>query len=221
MRDTLTHLAAAATAGAIEVLARLVTAVRADWDGVEPVPGRRVYYANHCSNGDFVLIWTILPHRLRRDVRPVAGADYWLSSPLKRFIGRHVFNAVLIDRTGTGPREAPVEQMAEALDRGSSLILFPEGTRNLTERPLLNFKSGLYHLALARPEVDLVPVWIENLNRVMPKGEIVPIPLLCRVRLGAPVRLTPGEGRDAFLSRSREALLALAPETASTSKTPA
>ena len=211
MRHLLTRLAATACAGAIEVFARLVTAVRADWIGVEPVPGTRVYYANHASNGDFVLVWAVLPSRLRARVRPVAGADYWLATKLKSFIGRHVFNAVLIDRKGEGPREAPVERMAEALDAGSSLILFPEGTRNLTDEALLPFKTGLYHLARARPEVDLVPVWIENLNRVMPKGEIVPIPLLCRVRFGAPVRLDAEEGKDAFLARARASLLALSP----------
>ncbi len=212
MRHLLIRLAATACAGGIEVFARLVTAVRADWVGVEPVPGTRVYYANHASNGDFVLIWAVLPSRLRALVRPVAGADYWLATKLKSFIGRHVFNAVLIDRTGGGAKEAPVEQMAEALDDGASLILFPEGTRNLTGEALLPFKSGLFHLAVARPAVDLVPVWIENLNRVMPKGEVVPIPLLCRVRFGAPVRLAEGESKDAFLARSRTALLDLSPK---------
>ncbi|SFJ66950.1 lysophospholipid acyltransferase family protein [Jannaschia pohangensis] len=210
----LTELAATLCAGGIEVFARLVTAVRAEWVGVEPVPGKRVYYANHCSNGDFVLIWTVLPDPLRRATRPVAGADYWTATKLKHFIGRDVFNAVLIDRTGEGPRERPVELMSEALDEGSSLILFPEGTRNLTDAPLLPFRTGLFHLAEARPEVDFVPVWIENLNRVMPKGEVVPIPLLCRVRFGAPLRIEIGEDRDAFLTRTRDALLAMSPEAA-------
>ena len=85
------------------------------------------------------------------------------------------------------------------------------GTRNISEANLLPFKSGLYHLAKARPDVEFVPVWIENLNRVMPKGEIVPIPLLCSVTLGAPVALGADEEKAAFLERSRNALLALAP----------
>lgn len=203
------RLAASATAGAIELFARLITAVRAEWQGVEPAPGQRVYYANHASNGDFVLIWAVLPKRLRDRVRPVAGADYWLAGRIKRFIGRHVFNAVLIDRTGTGPKEGPVNQMAAALDDGSSLILFPEGTRNLTDETLLPFKTGLYHLAKARPDTDFIPVWIDNLNRVMPKGEVVPVPLLCKVTFGAPQRLD-GDDKDAFLTRTRAALLALA-----------
>jgi 1-acyl-sn-glycerol-3-phosphate acyltransferase len=123
-----------------------------------------------------------------------------------------VFNAVLFDRTPASQEVNPVTRMIAALDDGALLILFPEGTRNLTEARLLPFKSGLYHLAKARPDVALVPVWIENLNRVMPKGEIVPIPLLCTVTFGAPLQLGPGEDKGAFLARGRAALLGLAPQ---------
>lgn len=204
------RLAAAALGRAILFLARLVTAVRGIWAGIEPVPGRRVYFANHGSNGDFVLIWTVLPPRLRAATRPVAAADYWLSSRLRAFVGREVFNAVLIERAREARTEDPVAQMVAALDSGASLILFPEGTRNTTAERLLPFRTGLYHLARARPEVDLVPVWIENLNRVMPKGEIVPVPLLCTVSFGAALRIEDGEAKAAFLARARGALLRLA-----------
>jgi len=200
---------ASITAMAIVLLARVVTAVRAIWDGVEPVPSNRVYFANHTSNGDFVLIWTVLPPPLRRRTRPVAAADYWLTSKARTFIGREVFNAVLIDRNPETREDDPVTQMASALDEGSSLIIFPEGTRNTGDEALLPFKSGLFHLATQRPEVDLVPVWIENLNHVMPKGEVFPIPLICTVRFGEAMRLDAGESKDAFLARGREALLAL------------
>ena len=169
---------ASLSANAIVLFARLVTAVRAIWDGVEPVSSKRVYFANHTSNGDFVLIWAVLPPYIRWRTRPVAGSDYWLTSKLKTFIGRDVFNAVLIDRNPESREDDPIAQMAEALDDGSSLILFPEGTRNMGEDALLPFKTGLYHLATQRPDVDLVPVWIENLNQVLPKGEIFPIPLM-------------------------------------------
>ena len=101
--------------------------------------------------------------------------------------------------------------MVAALDEGASLIFFPEGTRNTTEARLLQFRSGLYRIAMARPHVELVPVWIENLNRVMPKGEIIPIPLLCTVTFGGPVRPVEGEDMPAFLTRARASLLALAP----------
>jgi 1-acyl-sn-glycerol-3-phosphate acyltransferase len=199
-------------ATAVAGFARLVTGVRGEWRGCGPEPRRRVYFANHRSHGDFVLIWTILPPALRRATRPVAGSDYWLKGKMRRFVGERVFQAVLIDRNPQTRNADPIATMAAALDR-NSLILFPEGTRNTTDEPLLAFKSGLYHLAKARPDVEFVPVWIENLNRVMPKGEIVPIPLLCSVTIGAPVALATDEEKAAFLARSRNALLALAPTT--------
>jgi 1-acyl-sn-glycerol-3-phosphate acyltransferase len=201
--------AAKAAGQVISLFARFMTAPRAIWQGIEPVPHQRVYYANHTSNGDFVLIWTVLPPHLRRQTRPVAALDYWLTSPLRAFIGRDVFNAVLIDRRPEARTEDPVSQMASALDKGASLILFPEGKRNSADEPLLPFKSGLYHLAKARPEVDLVPVWIANLNKVMPKGEIIPVPLICTVTFGAPLHLTPDEAKDDFLARASTALLSL------------
>ena len=209
MIPALRAFAAKLTGQAISTFARFITAPRAIWLGIEPVPIQRIYFANHSSNGDFVLLWTTLPAPLRRRTRPVAALDYWLTSPLRAFIGREVFNAVLIDRRPEARAEDPVAQMAAALDQGSSLIIFPEGQRNISDAELLPFKSGLFHLAKARPGVDLVPVWIANLNRVMPKGEVIPVPLICTLTFGAPLHLSEGEPKDAFLARATQALLAL------------
>lgn len=198
------------------LFAQLITAVRGIWAGVEPVNRCRIYYANHRSHGDFVLVWTVLPPVLRSRTRPVAGSDYWLKSKLKSFIGKHVFNAVLIDRTAENRDVDPVEQMAQALKSGSSLILFPEGTRNTSENPLLPFKSGLYHLARQVPQAEIVPVWIDNLNNVMPKGEVVPVPLICTVTFGEPVAVTESDTKEEFLARAEQALLTLSPETRGT-----
>jgi 1-acyl-sn-glycerol-3-phosphate acyltransferase len=199
----------AITSRAITAFARLWTGVRPDWRGCLPETRQRIYFANHASHGDFVLIWSVLPKELRDRTRPVAGADYWRKSKLREFLGGEVFKAVLIERQAEARAEDPIQQMAEALDAGDSLILFPEGTRNMTEEPLLPFKSGLYNLALARPSVELVPTWIDNLSRVLPKGEFMPLPLLCSVTFGAPLTLGEGEDRKAFLDRARGALLAL------------
>lgn len=196
----------------ITTFARLVTAVQPVWQGMDPaILRQRVYFANHVSHGDFVLIWSVLPPRQRRMTRPVAGADYWRRGTLRRFIGEDVFNSLLIERDAGDRTGDPVNQMAQALDAGASLILFPEGTRNLGDDPLLAFKTGLYWLAKSRPDIDLVPVWIDNLNRVLPKGAIVPVPLMCRVIFGAPMRIAPDEAKDDFLDRTRNALLALKP----------
>lgn len=197
----------------IVVFARAMTAVRAIWpeSGLPKQPC--IYFANHSSHGDFILIWAVLPPWVRSRTRPVAGAEYWLATKLKRFIGQDVFNAVLIERDREKRTGDPIARMAEAVDGGSSLILFPEGTRNETDEPLLPFRSGLFNLATLKPEIDLVPVWIDNLNRVMPKGEIVPVPLICTVTFGDAMRMLPYESREAFLERTRSALLALSPKT--------
>jgi 1-acyl-sn-glycerol-3-phosphate acyltransferase len=200
-----------ATQSAVTLFARFITAVRAEWTGHPPDTRPRVYFANHVSHGDFVLVWTVLPTPVRNRTRPVAGAEYWLRGPIRRFIGRHVFNAVLVERDRDGRTQDPIQQMASALAEGSSLILFPEGTRNLTEVPLLPFKSGLYRLGLAQPGAEMVPVWIANLNRVMPKGEMIPVPIVCTVSFGLPMRLREGEEKTAFLERARAALLSLRP----------
>lgn len=199
-------------ATAIVLFARAVTAVRGLFIGITPDATQRIYFANHASHGDFVLVWTVLPPRLRKVTRPVAASEYWLASGLRRFIGQKVFNALLIDRDPATRRADPVEQMALALDEGASLIVFPEGTRNLTDAPLLPFRSGLYHLARARPQVELVPVWIDNLNRVLPKGGIVPVPLICTVSFGTPMHLAADESKDAFLARATAALIGLSPK---------
>lgn len=197
------------TSNAVTAFARLWTGVRPDWRGCAPEPGQRIYFANHASHGDFVLIWSVLPKELRDRTRPVAGADYWRKSRLKEFLGGNVFKAVLIERQAEARTDDPIQLMAQALDAGDSLILFPEGTRNMTDEPLLPFKSGLYNLALARPGVELVPTWIDNLSRVLPKGEFLPLPILCSVAFGAPLKLGEGEDRKEFLERARTALLEL------------
>lgn len=202
---------ASAVGSGLVLLVRFLTAARVNWDGIEPVPRQRVYFANHSSNADFPLIWTVLPPPLRRRTRPVAASDYWLKSKLRAFMIIDVFNAVPINRDAAhrDPDEDPVARMLAALNAGDSLIIFPEGGRNMGPEKALPFKSGLYHLAKARPDVDLVPVWVENINSLLPKGEVIPLPVIVTVTFGAPIHLTPGESKDAFLARAREALIAL------------
>ena len=205
------RLAARIVGHALALIARFVTAVRADWRGIEPVSRQRVYFANHVSNADMPMIWTVLPGHMRRQTRPVAAADYWLKTRLRAFVGPEVFNCVLVDRRPETRTEDPMENILNALDEGSSLIIFPEGKRNITEDLLLPFRSGLYNLGRARPDVDLVPTWVANLNKIMPKGEVIPLPLICTVTFGAPIHVEEGEDKDGFLRRAAAALVKLAP----------
>ena len=188
-------------------LIRLLTGAQARWQGCPPKAEQRIYFANHQSHADLVLMWAALPEELRGITRPIAAKDYWTKTALKRWITTSVFHAIYVDRVKTGDQD-PLEPLIEALTNGDSIILFPEGTRGNQEEPQ-SFKSGLYNLARKFPHVVLVPAWINNVQRVMPKGEVVPVPILCSVTFGAPIALQEGEDRGAFLTRARQAVLDL------------
>ena len=245
-------------------LVRLLTGAQARWWGCPPKAEQRIYFANHQSHIDLVMIWAALPQELRSITRPIAARDYWTNSPLKRWITTEVFNAIYVERGGSAPLPAelvtpaaapaaprervepsldampptadpvadgtqaelplaadearltpgspeallPLQPLIDALQSGDSIIIFPEGTRGHTGEPQ-KFKSGLYTLAQMFPEVVLVPAWIDNVQRVMPKGEVVPVPILCSVTFGAPVKVEDGEERRPFLDRARTAVIAL------------
>ena len=192
---------------ALAALARLITGAQGHWRGAPPKAEQRIYFANHQSHFDWVLIWAALPRELRAVTRPIAARDYWTSSKLKHWITREIFNAVYVNRQRTDD-EDPLEPLLEALRHGDSLVIFPEGTRGNKSDPAA-FKAGLFHLAEAFPEVPLIPAWIDNVQRVMPKGEVVPVPVLCSVTFGTPLTLQPDEEKRAFLARARDAVIAL------------
>jgi 1-acyl-sn-glycerol-3-phosphate acyltransferase len=200
-----------ASSTGLSALAWAVTGVTPIWNGSQPSDRQRIYFANHASHGDFILLSVCLPEEERARTRAVAAADYWGKTRLRRFIAEDILNSVLIHREWTEPERNPINAMLSVLDQGHSLILFPEGTRNLTEQPLQRFRSGLYNLSVARPDVELIPCWIENMSRVLPKGHFLPVPLLCRVVFGASLSVGSGEERVDFLKRAHAELLALRP----------
>ena len=188
-------------------LIRVLTGSQARWYGCPPKAEQRIYFANHQSHADLVLMWAALPRELRSITRPIAARDYWTKTPFREWITTAVFNAIYVVRERTADQD-PLEPLFEALDQGDSIILFPEGTRGHAEEPAA-FKAGLYNLTQRFPNVVLVPAWINNVQRVMPKGEVVPVPVLCSVTFGAPIHLEAGEERRAFLDRARSAVVSL------------
>jgi len=188
-------------------LVRLLTGAQARWHGCPPKAEQRIYFANHQSHADLVMIWAALPQELRARTRPIAAKDYWTKTPLRQWITTEVFHAVYVERERK-EGEDPLAPLITALAAGDSLILFPEGTRGFADEPA-PFKAGLYNLAIQFPEVVLVPAWIHNIQRFMPKGEVIPVPVLCSVTFGTPMQVEPGEERRAFLDRARAAVIAL------------
>ena len=202
-------------AGIIAGAARLISGVNARWLDSEPDPRPTIYFANHTSHLDFVVLWSSLPAEIRARTRPVAAQDYW-DMGLRRAIAVNVFRAVLVARhppnPGTlvapmDPRQA-IEHMLDAMGNDNSLILFPEGTRG-TGEAVAAFKSGLYYLCQRRPELRLVPAYLNNLNRILPKGEFLPVPFISRLTFGPALTLGADEAKPAFLARARAALCRL------------
>jgi 1-acyl-sn-glycerol-3-phosphate acyltransferase len=178
------------------------------WIGCKPSTAQRIYFANHTSHIDTLAIWSALPFELRDTTHPVAARDYW-GSGFKRYIATKALRAVLIDRARDDKNTNPLAPMIDMLQQGESLIIFPEGTRGSEPVPAA-FKSGLYRLAQQFPQAELIPVYLENLHRAMPKGAVLPIPMTCTVRFGSPVKLDADESKESFLTRARDAVLTLA-----------
>ena len=202
----------AMTAGTIAAAARLVSGVQVRWVDSEPDPRQAVYFANHSSHLDFVVLWSSLPAEVRAVTRPVAAQDYW-NEGLRRALAVNVFRAVLVARhsgkseASEDPRLA-IEHMLEAMGDSESLILFPEGTRGAGEE-VATFKSGLYYLCQQRSGLRLIPAYLHNLNRILPKGEFLPVPFISKLTFGPAMTLEAGEDKQAFLARAREAVCRL------------
>lgn len=189
-------------------MVRVVVGAQPRWMGCKPLPVLRIYYANHTSHFDALALWSALPAKLRANTRPVAAKDYW-STGIRAYIATKGFNALFIDRNADRSLGDPLAPLVEALQRGESLIIFPEGTRHAQALPGA-FKSGIFHLATRFPDAELVPVYLDNLYRSMPKGTYLPVPLTCSVRFGTPLARRTDEAKDVFLERARAGIVGLA-----------
>jgi 1-acyl-sn-glycerol-3-phosphate acyltransferase len=204
-------------ASVIAAVGRSISGVQVLWAGCRPEEKQRIYFANHTSHLDFVVLWSALPSEVRARTRPVAAQDYW-ERGVKAYLAKSVFRAVLIHRRGSAQAEQKeearaaartvIDQLAEAMGETESLILFPEGTRG-TGETIAPFRSGLYYLAKKKPEVELVPAYLENLNRILPKGEVLPVPLISMLTFGMPLHIGESEQKRDFLERARAAVTAL------------
>ncbi len=204
----------ALSASVIAACARALAGPSVRWVNCRPSSRQRIYFANHTSHLDFVVLWSVLPRKLRALTRPVAAKDYWISG-LKNRIAVNAFHALLVERSGKTVEGDPgavarntLEQLFQTLEAGSSLIIFPEGTRG-NGQEVGPFKSGIYHLWARRPDVQFVPVYLSNLNRILPKGEFLPVPVISRVVFGPGLKLEKNETKESFLLKAREAVCAL------------
>lgn len=193
------------TGAILALLARFFSGASIRWIDCQPDACQRVYFANHTSHLDAVVLWSALPPEVRCLTRPVAAKDYWTAGRIRRYLATRVFNAMLIDRTEIKVHQSPVDVMIREIGQTYSLIVFPEGGRTSGEE-IGEFKSGLYYLCKKRPDLELIPVYIDNMNRILPRGEVLPVPLLTSITFGPPMWLEAGEPKADFLFRAREAV---------------
>lgn len=192
------------TTGTLALIAKLLSGVSVRWIDCQPDTCQRVYFANHTSHLDALIIWSSLPAEVRDLTRPVAAKDYWVRGKVRPYLAKQ-FNALLIDRKEIKVHQSPVDLMIREIGNTHSLIVFPEGSRN-ADPDMKEFKSGLYYLSKKRPDLELVPVYIENLSRVLPRGEVLPVPLLTSIKFGPPIWLEYKESKMDFLNRARESV---------------
>ncbi|NQT13194.1 MAG: 1-acyl-sn-glycerol-3-phosphate acyltransferase [Planctomycetes bacterium] len=193
------------TGATLALIARFLSGASVRWIDSQPDRCQRVYFANHTSHLDALVIWASLPPSVRAVTRPVAAKDYWTAGPVRRYLSARVFRALLIDRTEIKVHQSPIDVMIREIGDQYSLIVFPEGGRS-SGPEVREFKSGLYHLCRKRPELELIPVHIDNMNRILPRGEVLPVPLLTCISFGPPMWLEAGEAKSDFLERAREAV---------------
>jgi len=194
--------------GLLALLARFLSGASVRWIDSQPDTCQRVYFANHTSHLDPIMIWAALPSQVRTITRPVAAKDYWIKGPMRRYLANQLFSAILIDRKEIKVHKSPVDVIIREIGHVYSLILFPEGGRQSGEE-IGEFKSGLYYLCKKRPDLELIPVHIDNMNRILPRGEVLPVPMLSCITFGPPMWLEAGESKVSFLDRAREAVRSL------------
>ncbi|MCE5268507.1 MAG: 1-acyl-sn-glycerol-3-phosphate acyltransferase [Planctomycetaceae bacterium] len=189
----------------LALMARFLSGASVRWIDSQPDTCQRVYFANHTSHLDPIVIWSSLPQDVRMLTRPVAAKDYWIKGAVRRYLANRLFNAILIDREEIKVHQSPIDLMIREIGHNYSIILFPEGGRQ-QGGGVGEFKSGLYYLCKKRPDLELIPVHIDNMNRILPRGEVLPVPMLSCITFGPPLWLEAGEAKVAFLSRAREAV---------------
>jgi len=192
----------------LAMTARVLSGASVRWIDCQPETCQRVYFANHTSHLDALVIWSALPQKVRAVTRAVAAKDYWASGRIRKYMAEHLFNALLIDRKEIKVHRSPVDLMIREIGHKYSLIVFPEGGRS-SGSEIGEFKSGLYYLCKKRPDLELVPVHIDNMNRILPRGEVFPVPLLTCISFGAPIWLEAGEPKSDFLRRARQSVVRL------------
>ncbi len=156
-----------------------------------------IILANHNSHLDTITLLASLPSTIIHKVKPVAAGDYFGKTKLSNWLSSYFINALLIDRKNmkNNPDEAPIPKMISELEKGNSLILFPEGTRGNPEE-LQPFKRGVGLVLCKKPEVPYIPAFLSGMGKNLPKGNTIIVPFNSSIRFGNPKRISIDDSKE-------------------------
>ena len=163
-----------------------------------------ILIANHNSHMDTMAIMSAIPSRYIHKVHPIAAVDFFGGSLLNKILMRYLVNATLIKRDRNDTENDPIDAMDKMIKKYRSLILYPEGSRG-TPGIMTNFKKGLAYLIQRNPNIKVIPVYLNNIYKTLPKGRKLIIPYNCSIEFGEPIQFRSFE-LDDILNDSEIAL---------------
>jgi 1-acyl-sn-glycerol-3-phosphate acyltransferase len=192
---------------------RRITWTTSGLELVEQLDSPVLFTANHQSHVDTHAILDVLSRKQRNKTTVAAAFDHFGdaegTSLKKRFIQftvLAVWNAFGIDRVGSPLRS--IRTMSELLQRGCSIVLYPEGTRS-EDHKIAPFKSGLAIVAkLAKCPV--VPVFVAGGSSILPKATYMPRTGSMHISFGKPIFLQEEETAKMFTRRVEESVREMA-----------
>ncbi len=161
-----------------------------------------ILIANHNSHMDTMAIMSAIPSRYIHKVHPIAARDFFGGSLFKKILMRYLVNATLIQRDREDPNNDPIESMDKMLKKSRSLILFPEGSRGVPGI-MTKFKKGLGYLIQRNPEINVIPVYLDNVYKTLPRGKNLILPYNCSIKFGDPIEFKSMEMEDILLSSEK------------------
>ena len=161
-----------------------------------------ILIANHNSHMDTMAIMSAIPSRYIHKVHPIAARDFFGGSLFKKILMRYLVNATLIQRDRDDPNNDPIDSMDKMLKKSRSLILFPEGSRG-TPGVMSKFKKGLGYLIQRNPEINVIPVYLDNVYKTLPRGKNLILPYNCSIKFGDPIKFKSMEMDDILLSSEK------------------
>lgn len=157
-------------------------------ENLEDLSGPLLFSANHTSHLDTLVVLKVLPRRYRWRLSVAAAADYWFANPLLGSLTALLSSSFPMARQGNA--RPSMEHTVDLIDRGWSVLIFPEGTRS-PNGDMQPFKPGVGLLAVELG-VPVVPIHLRGVYAILPKGSRVPRRGPVEVTIGAPLSFPPG-----------------------------